>query len=117
MPDATTGAQPFDVAGHHRPFVAGGFNEAAFPFHGQSQGCDARMRMPAGTLSVNRLLRIDEIEKYERLDHLADVGGADHADDRPVRVAARTEDNATVDTGEGVGESWMAASMPRSADT
>ena len=39
--------------------------------------------------------------KYERLNHLADVGGADHADDRTVRVAARAEDYVTADTDEG----------------
>jgi hypothetical protein len=36
-------------------------------------------------------MALDEIEKYERLNHFADVGGADHADDRPVRVAARDD--------------------------
>src|SRR5579864_1534943 len=105
MPHATTGAHPFDVARHHRSFVADGLDIATLPFHRQGQRRDARMRMPAESLFAKRLLRIDEIEKYKRLDHLADVGGADHADDRTVRVAARAEDYVTADTGEGGGRS------------
>jgi hypothetical protein len=61
--------------------------------------------MPAETLLANRLLRIEEIEKYERLKWLADVGGADHTDERPVRVAARAEDYVTADADEGRGRS------------
>src|SRR6516164_3779582 len=105
MPDATTSAHPFDVARHHRSFVAGGFDIAASPFHRQSQRSDARMRMPTETLLANRLLRIDEIEKNERLDHLADVGGADHADERPVCRAAGAEDHVTASTEAGAGRS------------
>src|SRR5258705_12557802 len=101
MPDATTGAHPFDVACHHRSFAADGFGIATVPFYRQGQRSDARMRMPAKTLLTNRLLRIDEIEKYERFNHLADVGGADHADDWPVRVAARAKNDVTADTDDG----------------
>jgi hypothetical protein len=33
--------------------------------------------------------------------YLADAGGVDHADDWPVRVAARAEDYVTADTDDG----------------
>ena len=71
--------------------------------------------MPAETLLTNRFLRIDEIEKYERLNHLTDVGGADHANDRTVHVAARAEDHLQAAPAKGVGGVWMTASMRHSA--
>jgi len=71
--------------------------------------------MPAETLLTNRILRIDEIEKCERLNHLAGVGGADHANDWPVRVAARAEDHLQAAPTTGVGGVWMTAFMRRSA--
>jgi hypothetical protein len=62
------------------------------------------MRVPAETLLANRLLRIDEIEKHKGFDHLADVRRADHADDWPVRAAARAEYDAATcpDIGGGL---------------
>jgi hypothetical protein len=50
-----------------------------------------RTKAPASAEAIAAAMALDEIEKYERLNHFADVGGADHADDRPVRVAARDD--------------------------
>src|SRR5712672_3207853 len=71
MPYATAGAQPFDVAWHCCSFVAQGFDIVTLTFYHQGQRSDARMRMPAESRSAERLLRVDEIEKYERLGQLA----------------------------------------------
>jgi len=52
--------------------------------------------MPANTWLTKLLLTSPtEIEKNEWLHQLAYVGGADHPDDRPVRLAVRAEDDAT----------------------
>jgi hypothetical protein len=64
------------------------------------------VRVPTGTLLTNWRLRVDEIEKHERFDHLADVGGADHANNRTMRVATRAENDAATcpDIGGGLSE-------------
>ncbi len=56
------------------------------------------MWMPAKTGLANFFACIEKIEKYERLDHLADVGGTHQPDDRPVRVATRAKDDMTANT-------------------
>jgi len=105
VPDAPTGAHPFNVAGLHRSFVIGGFGVMNLPVHQQGQRRDAGMRVPAKALLANRILRIDEIEKDKGLNHLTDVGGADHADHWPVRVAARAENYAAADLNDASGQS------------
>ena len=53
------------------------------------------MRMPARSLKTVRRLGVEEIEKDEGLETLAEVGRAHQAGDRPVMLAVRPMDDLT----------------------
>src|SRR5450631_50299 len=106
MPDATTSAQKFDVSRRRRSFLAGGVGIATLPFDRQRQRRDTGMWVPAGARLAKRRVRIDEVEKDERLDQLADIRCAGHANERPVCLAAGSIGHTSADTNDGGGR-WL----------
>src|SRR5216117_580227 len=93
VPYAAPCTHPFDASRLDDAFRSGGVLVGDLPFENERKRCDAGMRMPT---DGRRALRVDLeiIQKYERLDQLAHVGGADEPRDGAVRTATRTVDDA-----------------------
>src|SRR5712691_820393 len=94
MPNATACAHPFNPAGIDDAFGSGSLfiGDLSLEDHGQRRDAGVRMKTDG-----RHVLRVDLeiIQKHEGLDQLAHVGRTDEPRDRPVRVPARTVNDAT----------------------
>src|SRR5439155_2085655 len=106
MPNATACAHPFNAPRLDDAFCAGGLLIGDLPLENERKRRDAGMRMKADR---RRVLRVDLeiIQEHEGLDQLAHVGRTDEPRDGPVRISARTvDDAASAGFGSGLGE-WL----------
>src|SRR5712691_1451577 len=94
MPYAAACAHPFDAPRLDDAFRAGGLLIGDLPLENERKRRDAGMRMKADRRHVLRV-DLEIIQKHEGLDQLAHVGRTDEPRDRPVRVPARTVNDAT----------------------
>src|SRR6266571_3326618 len=104
MPYAAACAHPFDAPRLDDAFRAGGFLIGDLPLENERKRRDAGMRMKADR---RHALRVDEkiIQEHEGLDQLAHVGRTDEPRDGPMRISARTvDDAASAGFGSGFGE-------------
>src|SRR2546427_7421231 len=93
MPDATACAHPFDAARLDDALCSGGLFVGNLSLENQGKRRDTGMRMKADRRRARRV-DLEIIQKYERLDQLAHVGGADEPRDGAVRTATRAVDDA-----------------------
>src|SRR5437773_2225937 len=93
MPYAAACAHPFDAPRLDDAFRSGRVLVGDLPFENERKRCDAGMRMPT---DGSHALRVDLeiIQEHERLDQLAHVGRAHEPCDGPMRISARTVDDA-----------------------
>src|ERR1700704_2661456 len=92
MPHAVPSLHPFESTGRDRPRLSGRvlIDHAATEDGGQR--CDAGVRVNAKErLRPRRDFGV--IQEYERLDELANIGGADEASDGAVLAASGPERN------------------------
>src|SRR6266581_4656726 len=104
MPYTAACAHPFDAPRLDDAFRAGGFLIGDLPLENKRKRRDAGMRMKADR---RRVLRVDVeiIQEHEGLDQLAHVGRTDEPRDGPMRISARTVDDAPgAGFGSGLGE-------------
>src|SRR6266571_7350841 len=104
MPYAAACAHPFDAPRLDDAFRAGGLLIGDLPLENERKRRDAGMRMKPDR---RRVLRVDLeiIQKHERLDQLAHVRRTDEPRDGPMRISARTvDDAANAGFGSGFGE-------------
>jgi hypothetical protein len=96
MPHAVSGLHPFQSALRDRACLSGRvlIGEAAAKNDGER--CDARVRMDAEERLWPRR-DFEMVQEHERLDQLADIGGAGEAGDGPVPAAIGGErDSASI---------------------
>src|SRR6266571_6718627 len=94
MPYAAACAHPFDAPRLDDAFRAGGLLIGDLPLENERKRRDAGMRMKADRRHALRV-DLEIIQEHEGLDELAHVGRTDEPRDRPVRVPARTVNDAT----------------------
>src|SRR6266705_2996834 len=104
MPDATACAHPFNPAGIDDAFGSGSLFIGNLSLEDHGHRRDPGMRMKADRRHALRV-DLEIIQKHERLDQLAHVGRTDEPRDGPVRISARTvDDAASAGFGSGFGE-------------
>src|SRR6267143_6358647 len=93
VPYAAPCTHPFDASRLDDAFRSGGVLVGDLPLENERKGCDAGMRMPT---DGRHALRVDLeiIQEHERFDQLAHVGQAHEPCDGPMRISARTVDDA-----------------------
>src|SRR6266850_1962816 len=93
MPDAAACAHPFNPAGIDDALGSGSLfiGDLSLEDHGHRRNPGMRMKADR-----RRVLRVDLeiIQKHEGLDQLAHVGWTDEPRDGPMRISARTVDDA-----------------------
>src|SRR3981189_3246209 len=92
MPDAVSSLHPFESTGRDRTLLSGRvLIDHASAKHGRERR-DARVRVDAKErLRPRRNFGV--IQEYERLDELANIGGADEASDGAVLAASGPQRN------------------------
>src|SRR5258708_15423934 len=93
MPYTAACAHPFDAPRLDDAFRAGGLLIGDLPLENERKRRDAGMRMKADRRHALRV-DLEIIQEHEGLDQLADVGRTDEPRDRPMRISARTVDDA-----------------------
>src|SRR6266704_834886 len=104
MPYAAACAHPFDAPRLDDAFRAGGLLIGDLPLENERKRRDAGMRMKSDRRHALRVV-LEIIQEHEVLDQLAHVGRTDEPRDRPLRISARTvDDAASAGFGGGFGE-------------
>src|ERR1700745_2957576 len=92
VPDAAARAHPLATAGLDNAFAVAGLRVERLPGQNERQGRYSGMGMEA-EFRGPRGIRLEVVEKHERLDQFADIARTDQTGDGPVRVSTRAKRN------------------------
>jgi hypothetical protein len=97
MPHAVSGLHPFEPTRRDEALLSRRVLIGEASAKNDRERCDARVRMDAEE-RLGPGCDFGVIQKYKRLDQLADIGGADEARDGPLpATAGRERDSACAD--------------------